>query len=169
MKRYVFLGVPPVGEEKGPQPAEIGRFGVMQPGTIIPLTEREAETIQGDKRFALFDAKKHRGAKQHEDGRLWNEDAQRLQELTEMSVDALRVLAEEAGIQLRHGITKAELVLALVRQGEDVDQDERLGTAAQRELDRIAEEQERAEEAAAGAQGAGKAGQAAGAAGSGTH
>ncbi len=146
MRKFVFLGNPPgIGpdgkKQTGPQPGEIGRFGRMEPGTIIPLSEHEAETITRDKdrRFELFDAKRHKGAKPHPNGRLWDDGSARLQDLSELPVEKLRQRCEAAGIPLGLNATKAEMVVALAQKdrAEAEEEDALKASAATAELARM--------------------------------
>lgn len=145
MKKFVFLGNPPGknadgSPQRGPQPGEIGRFGMMQPGTIVPLSTREAETVSRDKdrRFEPFDPKRHKEAKRHPNDRLWDEEAARLQDLTESPIEKLRGIAEARGLRIDPHATKAELVLAISKvEDDDEEAEQRRASGAVNELARM--------------------------------
>lgn len=67
----------------------MGRFGMVKKGDVLNLTEHEAECIEGDPRFAEYNAKKHGEAS----GRQNDDKTVRVEELRQMTREELLAVA----------------------------------------------------------------------------
>lgn len=109
MAKYVF---------QGPQ-TNLGRFGFVDKGAVLELTENEEHSIKGDRRF-----RSHKGDDPVEQGDLLDKqndpETVRRASLQEKSIEELRSMAavlskNGSTIEYRGGADKASLIGAILR------------------------------------------------------